>query len=198
MASPKVFLAYLKKLMADYRTFEHLYKVQHRNPTCTFEEDVQILNRKALTLGTRCYISKGVILHCGGGQWSGFGGRIDIGDHVYIGPYAVLQGHGEIEIGKNCQIGPQCKIFSLGPSLKKLLLDPSLMEQDVIPHDFNKIVIQDNCIIGAGSLVASGVTIGAGSIILPGSLIHKDVPPGTLMIHKLQIKGVKARPGLFR
>ncbi len=198
MASPKVFLAYIKKLVADYKQFEHFYKIKTRNPTVTFEEDVQILNRKALKLGSRCYISKGVVLHCGGGYWSNFGGGITIGDHVYIGPYALLQGAGEIEIGKNCQIGPNSMIFSLGPAIKKLLADRSLMDQDTVPHDFNKVVIQDNAIVGAGTVILPGVTIGEGALIWPGSFIHKDVEPGTYMVTKLPTKLFRARAGMFR
>jgi len=198
MSSSNAFIAYLKKIYADYNTFKQFHKVQSRNPTVTFEEDVQILNRKALVLGKRVYISKGVVLHCGGGYWSNFGGKITIGDHVYIGSYALLQGAGEIEIGKNCQIGPNCMIFSLGPSIKKILLDRSVLDQDMIPHDFKKVTIEENAIVGAGTVILPGVTIGHGSLIWPGSFIHKDVAPETYIVTKLSSKNFKARAGLFR
>lgn len=198
MASPKVFLAYIKKLMADYKQFEHLYKIKSRNPTVTFEDDVQILNRKALFLGKNIYISKGVVLHCGGGYWSNFGGSITIGDHVYLSSYAVLYGAGGIEIQKNCQIATGVMIFSQGPSIKKILTDRSVMDEEVIPHDFAKVTIEENAIIGAGAIIMPGVTIGKNALIWPGSFIHKDVAPGTYMVTKLRTKNFAARPGLFR
>ena len=198
MTGIKIFSAYLKKIYADYKQFEHMYKVQSRNPTVTFEDDVQILNRKALFLGKNIYISKGVVLHCGGGYWSKFGGNITIGDHCYLSSYAVLYGAGGIEIQKNCQIATGVMIFSQGPSIKKILADRSVMDEEVIPHDLAKVTIEENAIIGAGTIIMPGVTIGKGALIWPGSFIHKNVAPDTYIVTKLSTKKFTARPGLFR
>ena len=173
-----------------------MYKVQSRNPTVTFEDDVQILNRKALFLGKNIYISKGVVLHCGG-YWSKFGGSITIGDHVYLSSYAVLYGAGGIEIQKNRQIATGVMIFSQGPSVK-ILTDQSLMDEKVIPHDFAKVTIEENATIGAGTIIMPGVTIGRNALIWPGSFIHKNVAPETYMVTRLNTKKFIPRPGLFR
>ena len=48
---------YMQNLLQQYKRKKDLYKVLSRNPTVTIEEDVQILNRKSLSLGEHIYIS---------------------------------------------------------------------------------------------------------------------------------------------
>jgi len=43
------------------------------------------------------------------------------------------------------------------------------------------IVIEDNVWIGLESTILKGVTIGTGAMVAAGSLVTKDVPPGTLV-----------------
>lgn len=47
---------------------------------------------------------------------------------------------------------------------------------------FGKIVIEDNCFIGAGSMITAGVRIGKGSIVGPMSVVIRDVKPGSVVI----------------
>ncbi|TRM13120.1 acetyltransferase [Lentibacillus cibarius] len=44
-----------------------------------------------------------------------------------------------------------------------------------------EVVIGDNVMIGANSTILPGVTIGDGAIVSAGTLVHKDVPPGTFV-----------------
>jgi acetyltransferase-like isoleucine patch superfamily enzyme len=188
---------YLRDLLQQYKRKKDLHKVLSRNPTVTIEEDVQILNRKSLFLGEHIYISKGAILHCGGGEWCGHGGKISIGDHAYIAPYVVLFGAGEIEIQRRCQIGPRVFITSLSPD-KKILEDESLLDMKVPPHAFAKVVIEEGVFLGAGTIVLMGITVGRGSIIPPGSLIEKDIPPYSLVVSERRSKVISRDSSLFR
>jgi acetyltransferase-like isoleucine patch superfamily enzyme len=43
------------------------------------------------------------------------------------------------------------------------------------------IVIEDNVWVGLESTILKGVTIGTGAMVAAGSLVTKDVPPGTLV-----------------
>ncbi len=188
---------YINQFFLSYKRQKDLYKVQSRNPTVTFEEDVQILNRKKLFLGEHIYISKGTILHCGGGEWSNYDGKITIGDHVYIGPYGVLFGAGKIEIQKRCQIAPNVFITSIRPD-KKLLEDESLLDLKVPPHAFAKVTIEEGVYLGAGSIILMGVTIGRGAIIPAGSIIDKDIPPNSLVVSERRSKIIDRGTSLFR
>jgi acetyltransferase-like isoleucine patch superfamily enzyme len=188
---------YLQNLLLQYKKKKDLHKVLSRNPTVTIEEDVQILNRKGLSLGEHIYISKGTILHCGGGEWSNYGGKITIGDHAYIAPYVVLFGAGEIEIQRRCQLGPRVFITSLSPD-KKIMEDESLLDMNVPPHAFAKVVIEEGVFLGAGTIVLMGTTVGRGSIIPPGSLIDKDIPAYSLVVSERRSKVISRESNLFR
>lgn len=57
----------------------------------------------------------------------------------------------------------------------------------VLSHDFVRGVrvsteIGRDCFIGVGSIVMPGVRIGDGSVIGAGSVVTKDIPPGTLAV----------------
>jgi acyl-[acyl carrier protein]--UDP-N-acetylglucosamine O-acyltransferase len=47
---------------------------------------------------------------------------------------------------------------------------------------FGKIIIEDNCFIGAGSVIVPGVRIGKNSIVGPMSVVVRDVKPGSMVI----------------
>jgi acetyltransferase-like isoleucine patch superfamily enzyme len=188
---------YIQQLIKEYKKKRDLHKVLGRNPTVTIEEDVQILNRKNLFLGNHIYISKGTILHCGGGEWCNYDGKIFIGDNVYIGPYGVFFGAGEIEIQRRCQFGPGVMIIaqSLHPDI---IYDETLLDHDVPPHKFGKIILEEGVLVGAGAIILEGVTIGHGSIISTGSLIQKDVPPDSYVITGKTAKFIDKKSPLFR
>ena len=100
------------------------------------------------------------------------------------------------KIGENCSI-----------QISKLASEPYLVEigSDVgiapgvtlITHDgasfilrdgfpalryFGKIIIEDNCFIGARSIITAGVRIGKGSIVGPMAVVIRDVKPGSIVI----------------
>lgn len=50
--------------------------------------------------------------------------------------------------------------------------------RDVIRY--GRIVIHDNCMIGYGAILMPGVKIGPNAIVASGSIVTKDVPPGTV------------------
>jgi len=60
----------------------------------------------------------------------------------------------------------------------------SVIFRDEIPalRHFGKIVIEDNCFIGARSMITAGVRIGKGSIVGPMSVVIRDVKPGSIVI----------------
>jgi len=187
---------YVRHFLKKYKRLRDLHKIESRNPTATIEEDVLVLNRKKLFLGLHVYVSKGTLLHCGGGAWCDHGGRISIGDHVYIGPYGILLGAGEIEIQKGCQLGPQVQIISHGLA-RDVRDDVGLLEGDVPPHKFGKVTLEEGVVVGAGSIILEGVTVGRGSGVSAGSIVQKDVPPDSLVVSGRRGKIVDKKSSLF-
>jgi len=187
---------YIKHLKKEYKRLKDLYKIETRNPTVTIAEGVQILNRKRLFLGKHIYIDKGTILHCGGGAWSNFEGKIVIGNHVYIGPYCVLLGAGEIEIKDRVQIGPGVKLIaqSLHSAIR---YNEELLDEETPPHEFAKITLEEGALIGAGSIILEGVTVGKGGVVAAGSVISRDVEPYTIVM-TARTRSIKRSSPLFK
>lgn len=52
---------------------------------------------------------------------------------------------------------------------------------------FGKIEIKDNCFIGTGAIILPNITIGPDAVVGAGSVVTRDVPPGTV------VAGIPAR-----
>jgi len=94
-----------------------------------------------------------------------FEDRITIGDNCSINYQVYINGMGGIKIGNNVSISAGVKIISTG-------LDIS---SDKKEHQCNEIIIKDNVWIGAGAIILSGVVIGENSIVGAGSLVNKNI-----------------------
>lgn len=98
---------------------------------------------------------------------------VEIGEGTAI--YNVVFGRGgqdPIKIGKHCTL-TFCTILGHDASTNVAL---GMHRSIRMP-----VVIEDNCFIGAGAIVLMGVTVGKGSIVAAGSVVTKDVPPGSVV-----------------
>ena len=86
-----------------------------------------------------------------------------------------------IKIGKHCNIGFNAVFCCTSHSLKSNF---NRTRQCV---ESNSITVEDYVWIGCNAVILGGVTLGKGSVVCAGSLVHKDVPPETL------VAGVPAR-----
>jgi acetyltransferase-like isoleucine patch superfamily enzyme len=102
------------------------------------------------------------------------GGRLEIGDRVFVNQGAAICAHRSVRIGSDCKIGHYA-----------LVLDCDFHELDHPTHDGGHgrpgpIVLEDGVWLGARVTVLKGVTIGRSSVIAAGSVVTHDVPPGVL------------------
>lgn len=74
-------------------------------------------------------------------------------------------------IGNNCTIAPDVRFLNHDAALFRLGQCASI----------GKIVIEENCFIGAGSLLLPGITIGANSIIGAYSVVTKSIAPDSVV-----------------
>jgi maltose O-acetyltransferase len=97
---------------------------------------------------------------------------LSIGDNTYIlEPFFLDPDHcALISIGSNCTIAPDSRFIAHDASTKRMLGYSRL----------GKIVIHDNCFIGASVVILPNVSIGPNSIVGAGSLVNNDIPPGTV------------------
>jgi acetyltransferase-like isoleucine patch superfamily enzyme len=119
----------------------------------------------AIALGNECQLSVGVILHP-------YGGNISLGRSVFVGPYAVIYGHGGVEIGDDTLISMHCRILSSNHTIasveRRTRWEPDVLRPTKIGRDVW---------LGAGVTVLGGVTIGEGCIVGAGAVVTHDLPP---------------------
>lgn len=123
------------------------------------------------------------VIIASGSRIAGFD-HIDIGNHVYIGPGAVLYSTiAYLKIGSYINFGPNVTIITgdhridvVGEYMKEL------KETDKLPENDKDVIIEDDVWIGTGAIILKGVTIGEGSVIAAGAVVTKDVPPYTIYI----------------
>jgi acetyltransferase-like isoleucine patch superfamily enzyme len=105
------------------------------------------------------------------------GGRIEIGQATYIGPYVCLAGAGNIIIGEHCMIASHSGIYANNHLFDDL--SQPIMTQGTTTKG---IVIEDDCWLGTGVKVLDGVTIGRGSVIGAGAVVTKNIPPFSVAV----------------
>lgn len=110
-------------------------------------------------------ISDGVIL-------ATYGGRIELGANVYIGPYCVLYGHGGLAVGRDTMIGAHTVIIPANHGFARI--DVPMAAQDLTREG---ITIGDDVWIGSGCRILDGVRIGQGAVIGAGSVVTNDIEP---------------------
>ena len=120
--------------------------------------------RGSIRIGRGAQIARGVVIE----SW---GGAVAIGDHSFLGPYAVVYGHGGVIIGDACLISMHCRIVSsnhtVPPRGRRIQLEPDILRATKIGHDVW---------LGAGVTVLGGVTIGDGCVVGAGAVVTHDLP----------------------
>ena len=128
-----------------------------------------------VVIGARCRLGTGVIL-------SPYGGKIQLGKHVYVGPYSVIYGHGGVTIGDDVLIAAHCVIIPANHTWTDL-------ERPIFSHPVTTIgiEIQDGVWLGTGVKILDGVVIGRGTVVGAGAVVTKSLPPMVIAL------GVPAR-----
>ncbi len=120
----------------------------------------------SLCVGSRAIIEHGSTLNNGmGGIHIGARSRVGLNNTV-IGP---------VSIGADVHLAQNIVISALNHNFS----DPSrkISEQGVTAK---QIVIEDDVWIGANVVITAGVRIGSHSVIGAGSVVTRDIPPGSL------------------
>lgn len=137
--------------------------------TCTFGENLTMNNgvkNNPIGCYERCtfFVDKGA--------------KLIIGNNLGISQAAVVC-HSSIYIGNNVKIGGGVRIYDTDfHSLNyKLRINSSL---DMADKALSPVTIQDNVFIGTQSLILKGVVIGENSIIGAGSVVTKSIPPNQI------------------
>lgn len=99
------------------------------------------------------------------------GGRLEIGNNVFINYGASLSAHRLIHIGNGCQIGSYACMMDN---------DYHRVEDRSQLGESSPIILGDNVWIGVRVIVLKGVSIGENAAIGAGSVVTKDIPANCL------------------
>jgi len=152
-----------------------------------------------LETGTDCSIHYSVILS------TSQNGVIKLGGGNYIGRNVEISTTGRVELGRNASIQDRCIILgdvdigaycvfatnvyvSSGRHYFNHIPEYYIQDQDkIIQTDpdlkkahSKKVVIEDDCWIGANVVIMSGLVIGKGCVIGSNSVVTKSIPPYTV------------------
>ncbi|MDQ3141980.1 MAG: transferase hexapeptide repeat family protein [Bacteroidota bacterium] len=108
-------------------------------------------------------------------------GCVQIGRHVYIGPFAVLRGDfGEIIVEDGCNVQEHCMLHMF-PGIRVHLKENAHIGHGAIIHG---AVIGRNCLVGMNSVIMDDVTIGDECIIGAMSFIKEgtQIPARSLVV----------------
>lgn len=92
-------------------------------------------------------------------------GKLKIGNNTIINSGCYLDNRRSIEIGNNVVIAHDTKIYTLGHDINDISFKTKGLP----------VKIEDYVVVFSNVLVMPGVTIKKGSVILPGSVVTKDV-----------------------
>ncbi|MBQ2939382.1 MAG: acyltransferase [Clostridia bacterium] len=98
-----------------------------------------------------------------------FSSHCRLGDHSGIGEGSVL---GLVTIGKDCMMGPECRIITQQHNFDRTDLPMRLQGKGEV----KPVTIGDDVWIGARVTILPGVQIGTGAIVGACSVVTKNVP----------------------
>lgn len=146
-----------------------------------------------VTIGDHAIIRTGTILyadvvigdHFSSGHNVMVREKTKIGNHVSLGTNVIIEG--------NCTLGDHVNLQSLVyiPTNTEIgshvFIGPnSVLTNDKYPPnagtDLHGPVLEDYVSIGANATILPGVRIGRGSLVGAGSIVTRDVPPGSLAV----------------
>lgn len=111
-----------------------------------------------------------------------FSGTIKIGYATTLGYNNFF--HGDIIIGKYCQIGADVAIHTTNhpTSYLSTYINSNLFKGDLKGlKEIKKVSIGNDVWIGHNVIIVGNVTIGNGAVLAAGSVVTKDVPPYTIV-----------------
>ena len=97
-------------------------------------------------------------------------GDVEIGDHVWVGPYTILEGLTcPLKIGSFVSINAGVMIYTHDST-------KYYVSGGISPYEKGPVTIGDNTVIATMSTIACGVNIGKHCVVGAYSFVTKDVP----------------------
>ena len=109
---------------------------------------------------------------CRGVDFPPLGCNVTLGEHANLGPYATIQGNGDLIMGEHIMMGENVHIYTQDHKISGMGFDGFTVAT---------VKIGNHVWIGGNVVILRGVTIGDNSVIGAGSIVTKDVLPGAIV-----------------
>jgi acetyltransferase-like isoleucine patch superfamily enzyme len=107
--------------------------------------------------------------------WCNYGTNIRIGERFYSNHNLVILDCAAVVFGNDVKIGPNCGFYAVSHPL-----NPRLRRTGA---EFARpITVGSNVWFGGGVTVLPGVSIGENAVIGAGSVVTRDIPPGSVAV----------------
>ncbi len=126
--------------------------------------NVSIIHPETIELGDRVFIGDQAVIQ------GRFDGRCVIGNGVWIGPHGYFDAR-DLTIGDDVGWGPGAKV--LGSEHTGVPADLPIIQTDL---EIAPVEIKAWADIGVNAIILPGVTVGYGAIVGAGAVVTKDVP----------------------
>lgn len=171
----------IKKVLNHIRTFKNqrefaMNSVHASDLVVRFTSHCTAQNKCDIVIGKKCEIK---------GQLFSFeGGKISIGNNVFVNYNSFIGSMEAVTIGNDVIIATNVRIFDNNNHPTSPTQRERMSRSDFYGElwtwkyaEHKPVVIEDNVWIGEFSTILKGVTIGKGSIVASHSVVTKDVPP---------------------
>lgn len=146
------------------------YNETHEDET---EKRARILSEIIGEFGEGGFIQGPIAFH--------YGKHTKIGKNFFANFHLTIQDDAEVTIGDNCNFGPNVTIVTplhpMLPGERREMLTASGEKKHLCYA--KPVHIGSDCWFGASVTVCPGVTIGDGCVIGAGSVVTRDIPPGS-------------------
>jgi len=102
-------------------------------------------------------------------------GRVEVGEHTWIGPYTILDGSGGLTIGDWCSISAGAHLYS-HTSVRWAL------SRGAAPYERAGTTVGSACFIGPHAVVAAGVTVEDRCVIGAQAYVNRDLPANAIAV----------------
>jgi gamma-carbonic anhydrase len=109
-------------------------------------------------------------------------GRVRLGDRVSVWPQVTLRGdEGEVIIGADTNIQDGTTVHMTGGLSHSMVGERVTVGHMCLLHGCR---VEDDCLIGMGTMLLDNCVIGAGSFVAAGTMItgNKVIPPGSFVM----------------
>ena len=145
----------------------------------------QIGENSILRAGTIIYGDVKIGKYFQSGHYTVIRGRVEMGDYCTITNGAVIEGM--VKMGDSVRLMSHCYVSSRTVFENRIVCGPNVTflnekRPGRVEEETKGAYIEDDVMIGGGSVILPGVRIGAGSFVAAGAVVTKDVPPKSMVM----------------